>query len=310
MIVRRASSSPGGLCWLVFTVAAVLALSGCAASDDQATAAATPPTTSSPAASPASSAPASVGAASSKYPNAIVVLGHSGTTGADSDPANPGTDAPGNSWATGDNPEVNSIYTRLLRLNPTVRGHNTNLGVNGTDVDHLVGRVDWALDLTPLPDLFMIQEVDNDMKCDGTDPDNYARFATTMSDQLAKITAKAPKATILLVGGPPGTVQNYGTIAAHLPAAKAANTGTGPCDLFSPSGKAVPKHWRYTDQVTRKYHAQLAAVCKKFPKCRYDGGALYRMVISADDLAGDGLHLSIAGHRKQAALEWRVLGFD
>jgi zinc transport system substrate-binding protein len=28
------------------------------------------------------------------------------------------------------------------------------------------------------------------------------------------------------------------------------------------------------------------------------------------DLADDGIHLPIAGHRKQAALEWRVLGLD
>ena len=166
------------------------------------------------------------------------------------------------------------------------------------------------LPLKPLPDLFMIQEVDNDMQCDGTDPDNYLRFAKSMSDQLAKIRAEAPRATILLVSSPPGTVENYGTIASRLPAAKAANTGTGLCDLFGPSGRAVPKHWRYQDQVTRAYQARLAAVCKQFPTCRYDGGALYRMVISAEDLAGDGLHLSVAGHRKQAALEWRVLGLD
>jgi hypothetical protein len=34
------------------------------------------------------------------------------------------------------------------------------------------------------------------------------------------------------------------------------------------------------------------------------------VVITADDLAPDGLHLTIAGHRKQAALEWRILGLE
>ena len=153
-----------------------------------------------------------------------MVLGHSGTTGADSDPAHPGTDARRNSWATGDNPAVNSVYTRLLALNPAVRGHNTNLGVDGSDTDDLGGQVDQALALTPVPALFMIQEVDNDMKCDGTDPDNYPHFARTLSGFLAKITAKAPDATILLVSSPPGTVQNYGEIVSRLPTPKAANT--------------------------------------------------------------------------------------
>ena len=238
-----------------------------------------------------------------------MVLGHSGTTGAESDPAKPGTDAPQNSWATGDNPAVNSIYTRLLALNPAVRGHSNHLGRDGSNIDDLGAQVDSALALTPVPDLFMIQEVDNDMKCDGTDPRNYPQFGQTLSGILTKITGKAPKATILLVSSPPGTVDNYGKVAANLPDAKAANTGTGPCDLFGPTGQAVPAHWRYQEQVIQGYHAQLAAVCKRFPTCKYDGGALYRMVITAEDLAPDGSHLSIAGHRKQAALEWGILGF-
>ena len=96
----------------------------------------------------------------------------------------------------------------------------------------------------------------------------------------------------------------------QLPTARAANTGTGPCDLFSPSGEAVPAHWLYQAQVIQHYHAQLEATCRRFPTCRYDSGALHRMVITAEDLAPGGLHLSIAGHRKQAALEWRVLGLD
>jgi lysophospholipase L1-like esterase len=235
-------------------------------------------------------------------------MGHSGTTGYYSNPSSPGNDVTGNSWATGDNPAVNSIYSRLLALNPAVRGHSTNLGVDGSNTDDLGAQVDSVLALKPLPDLFMIQEVDNDMKCDGTDADNYPHFAETMSGLLTRITAKAPKATILLVSSPPGTVQNYGKVVSKLSVPKANNTGTGPCDLFSPSGKAVPAHWRYSEKVIQGYHAQLEAVCKQFPTCRYDGGALYRMVITAQDLAPDGQHLTIAGHRKQAELEWGILG--
>jgi hypothetical protein len=67
------------------------------------------------------STPAPVAQASDKYPNSIVVLGHSGTTGYDSDPKAPETDAVQNSWATGDNPAVDSIYLRLLALNPAAR---------------------------------------------------------------------------------------------------------------------------------------------------------------------------------------------
>jgi len=111
------------------------------------------------------------------------------------------------------------------------------------------------------------------------------------------------------VSSPPGSVQNYGEVVAALPEAKANNTGTGPCDMFSPSGKAVPAHWQYQDAVIKGYQAQLAAVCMQFTTCVYDNGALYGMKVTADDLAPDGEHVSIASHTKQAALEWKVLGF-
>jgi GDSL-like Lipase/Acylhydrolase family len=261
------------------------------------------------AASPSSPSPA--GPLSETYPNAIAVMGHSGTTGYNSDPSNPGLDANENSWATGENPAVNSIYSRLLALNPAIEGHNTTLGVDGSNIDNLASQVDQALALKPVPDLFMIQEVDNDMRCNGTDPDNYEPFAQTLATELTRIVGTAPKATILLVSSPPGTAQNYGEVVTELGGVpRLKNTGTGPCDMFNPSGKAVPAHWRYQDKVIKAYQAKLADVCKQFPTCIYDGGALYRMVITADDLAPDGQHLSIAGHAKQAALEWRILGLD
>ena len=74
---------------------------------------------------------------------------------------------------------------RLLSLNPAVRGHNTNLAAAGTGVDELAGQADQALATKPLPELFLIQSVDN-----------------------------------------------YGQVAGRLPGPRAANSGTGPCDLF------------------------------------------------------------------------------
>jgi hypothetical protein len=276
-------------------------LSACASSSS-------PPTSSAPRPSASPSSASAAVSPSTTYPNAVVVLGHSGTTGANTDPRIPG-DRRTNSWATGENPAVASIYLRLLALNPAVRGRNTNLGVDGSDVNDLAAQVDQALKLQPLPDLFIVQEVDNDMRCDGSDPDNYAAFAQTLTAQLARIVAKAPRAIILLVSSPPGTVANYGQVVSGLQGpGREANTGTGPCDLFDPAGKAVPAHWRYQDRVIRHYQAQVAAVCKRFSTCRYDGGALYRMKLVAADLAFDEQHLSIAGHRKQAALEWKFLG--
>jgi hypothetical protein len=248
-------------------------------------------------------------APSGTYPNAIAVLGNSGATGFGSDPTQPGADAKQNSWATGDNPAVNSVYLRLLALNPAVRGHNVNVAVAGSRAEELVGQADQALATQPLPGLFLIQTVDNDIRCDGTDASNYAPFAATLAGVLTKLTSAAPKAKILIVSSPWATVQNYGQVAAQLPGPRAANSGTGPCDLFDPSGHPVPARWRTLEAITLHYLGLLKSVCAKFPACQYDNDALYNMPITTGDITStDGAHLTIAGLRKQAALERRVLG--
>jgi hypothetical protein len=69
-----------------------------------------------------------VGARSStKYPSSIPVLGHSGATGWNSDPERRYSDATQNSWATGTNPAVNSIYLRIWRETRASRATATTL---------------------------------------------------------------------------------------------------------------------------------------------------------------------------------------
>jgi hypothetical protein len=254
---RRCSRRP---IWLLALTGAVVSTSSCSASTEAGGAAA-PAGTVSPSQSRSVPGPPEPG----KYPNAIVVLGHSGTTGFNSDPEFPSSDARANSWATGDNPAVHSIYDRLLAVNPAVAGHNSNFGVDGSDIGALAAQVDQALALNPLPGLFMIQEVDNDMQCDGTDTDNYEQFAQALAAQLARITKAAPRATILLVSSPPGTVQNYGEVVAALPEARANNTGRGPCDMFSPAGEAVPAHWQYQETVIKAIRPSSARSARRSP---------------------------------------------
>jgi hypothetical protein len=246
-------------------------------------------------------------AASSEYPDSMVVLGHSGATGYDSDPQAPGTDAPRNSWATGDNPAVQSIYLRLLALNPAIKGHATNLAVDGSDVTALPAQVDAALQVRPVPQLFLIGSVDNDMRCDGTDPKNYEPFRQQISAVLTRIAKGAPGADILVVSSPWATAGNYADVAAKSGEGRSINSGSGPCDAFDLNGRLQPAHLAYFEKVAGRYFAELAAGCRAVPRCRYDGGALHAMRITSADVTPDFNHLSIAGQAKQAAVEWKVL---
>jgi hypothetical protein len=237
----------------------------------------------------------------------MVVLGHSGATGYNSDPQAPGTDAHRNSWATGDNPAVQSVYLRLLALDPAIKGHATNLAVDGSDVSALPAQVDAALQVRPVPQLFLIGSVDNDMRCDGTDPENYGPFRQRISAVLQRIAKGAPGANILVVSSPWATAGNYADVAAKSGEGRSTNSGSGPCDAFDVNGKLQPAHLAYFETVAAQYFAGLAAGCRAVPRCRYDGGALHAMRITAADVTPDFNHLSVAGQAKQAAVEWKVV---
>lgn len=242
-----------------------------------------------------------------QYPNSIVVIGHSGATGLHSDPAAPNTDAKQNSWATGDNPAVDSIYTRLVAVNPQARRHNVNAAVDNTGVNELSGQIDQALALEPNPDLFLIETVDNDVRCDGTDAQNIDPFTAALRAVLTKISTLAPQAKVLIVSSPWSTTEAYFNIAQQLPGARQSNTGSGVCDLFTPSGEPVPANQANLEQIAQQYLAAVNATCATFPSCRYDNGALHNIMFTADDVTPEGFHLTVSGQHKVAEAEWNVL---
>jgi hypothetical protein len=237
----------------------------------------------------------------------LIVLGHSGATGFNSDPDQSGTDALTNSWASGTNPDVASIYSRLLATDPGIEGRVSNAAVDGSRVDDLEGQLSRALQEQPEPGLVLIQAVDNDIRCDGTDAENYAAFQETLTEVLHKVVDASPQAKIVVVGTW-ATVANYTKVVAGLPNGKQSLlTGSGPCDPFDSAGKRHPDRMRYQQEVFDHYQAGLQAACSSVPACHEDGGALNRMVITGDDLAGDYSHLAILGLRKQAATEWALI---
>lgn len=211
-----------------------------------------------------------------------------------------------NSWATGDNPEVNSIYLRLVRLNPALKDHATNVAVSGSNVNDLVRQAEEAVALQPLPELYLISSVDNDIRCDGTDDQNYGVYADQLHTALKTITTAAPNAQVFIVSHPFATEENYAEVLAKI-GAKDHIAGDGPCDLFDLAGKLQPKRLRYLAAVTGRYYHEAAQACAEFLHCLYDGGAVHKLVIGPADLTPDHNHLSIAGQRKEAATVWTVL---
>lgn len=140
-------------------------------------------------------------------PNAIAVLGDSisAGTGAIGDSSNlpsglleviaaAGQEQPENSWATGTNPEVNSLYLRLREINPGIDGNNYNLARNGANMSNAPGQANQV----PLDtEYVVIQMGGNDLCKSRVDqmatPEQYrANIAAT----LAILSDRVPNALI------------------------------------------------------------------------------------------------------------------
>jgi len=236
------------------------------------------------------------------YPSSIAVLGHSGATGESSDPRQPGVEVRANSWATGTNPAVNSVYSRILARNPEIKGHNYNLAHASANVRDLVRQADRAVSLTPKPELILIQIMDADIVCPASSRD-YSAFRSTFVSALKTLAQGAPESSLFVVSqfGSPGT-----SAKALTPAQRRRFGGTGPCDFLDPTGRLVPKKLARLDRIIHAYEAQLAAGCKRVAQCRYDGGAFGRVIDKREYFASD-YHFSVKGHAKAAAVAWSAM---
>lgn len=253
--------------------------------------------------------PAGLGAdrGATRYPGSMVVLGNDQVLGHGSDPAHPYRDTPANSWATGANPAVNSIYIRILALNPAVRGHNVNLGHDDANVRDLASNVREAIALKPKPELVLI-ELDGDIECDAQDSDRVAEYKTDLAAALSTLAKGLPNARIFIVSSW-GSFSSYVKYLQGLPKGdRMKHAGKGLCQFVdSPSGRVVPSHVAYIKKFVTQYEAAQAAVCAQIAHCRYDGGAAQRMTVTSTDISLDQEHLSLAGEARLAAIEWKAM---
>ena len=223
------------------------------------------------------------------YPSSIALLGDAG--------------AGENSWATGTNPAVNSVYSRILARNGSIGGHKTDLTSAGANADALPEQAERAVALVPKPELFVIQITDNDIECPLSQLKTSA-FASSVGTALGKLADLAPQAKVFVVS-------RFGSPAAY---ARALSTGerrsiggTGACDFIDPRGRVVPGKLADVERVIDQYEFRLEKQCQRFALCRYDRGAFGRIPDRRAYLASDLKHLSVEGQAKAAAVAWTAL---
>jgi lysophospholipase L1-like esterase len=242
-----------------------------------------------------------------EHPEGVIALGHSGMTGFQSDPDNLGENVLANSWATGTNPAVNSVYQRLVAVRPRTQGLVANVSRNGEKADGLEFQVPAALKTVPTPALALVMILDNDIRCDGTDPAHLPEFRAQVRDAVQTIVEASPKVTVVLASAP-GRPADYATAIATLPTTPVDLVGSEPCAMFSANRKVNPTEVKRLTSIIESYEAELERACEGIPQCHTDGGALARHPGGQLKEYGNDLgHPSLLGHARWAAAIWPVV---
>lgn len=228
------------------------------------------------------------------FPSAMAALGDSLTAGFASCLA-PAA-CPRNSWSTGSGARVNSHYRRILRENPAIRGHATNLAVPGATVADLLGQ---AATVAPPVGYVTILMGANDA-CRGamTAPEE---FRSRLDHALDALRVRVPQARILLVTLPDvyqvWELGRYNVLALGL-----WKTGICPNLLGNASSTApadVARRAAFRSRVTA-YNQEITAACAAYgPRCRR--GDLAGLTFDLTMLSAvDFFHPNAAGQRELA----------
>ena len=262
-----------------------------------------------PASAAANTAPAS-GTTSASHPlRGIIALGHSALTGENSDPQSIGVPAPQNSWATGTNPAVDSVYQRLAAVDPTTRGRAVNEAAGGAPAATLAGQATQALGVVPNPRLVIIEIIGTDIRCDGSDSSNYPVFGQEVKAALDLIAKQAPHTTILLVSWPGRPLQvSKAIIGTPAVPISRANSASEMCSPFDPDLRLDMKHITTWTGIIEGYESEQAKVCATVPECHTDNGRATHFQVSASyynySNDWDWQHYNVTGLAALAAFMW------
>jgi hypothetical protein len=237
------------------------------------------------------------------YPDSIAVLGHSGATGENSDPRQPGVEVRANSWATGSNPMVDSVYRRILARNPAIRGHSENYAQAGANVQALSRQADRLLQRNPRPELILIQTIDDDVTCP-LDRGALSAYRSTLTATLAKLGRGTPSSREFVVSqfGNPSTDASILTRAE-----RASQGGTGPCDFMTPTGAVAPRKLIRLESAIHAYEGAVKDACASVRQCTYSGASLDDTINKRAYYSNDLNHFSIQGHARAAAAAWAAM---
>ena len=240
------------------------------------------------------------------YPSSIAALGDSITRAFDTC-SFPFIDCPANSWATGTNGSVNSLYERLLPLNPQIGGHNYNDAKTGAKMSDLPGQAATAAtqQAAAVTILMGANDVCTSSVATMTDP---VVLGNDLRSALTTLASNDPNGQIY-IASIPNVYRLWQILHTNL-AADFVWTVAGICQslLANPLSTSAADQARrlQVQQRTIADNAQIAAVCGEFAgRCHFDNNAVYNLAFTASDVTTrDYFHPNVTGQAKAAATTW------
>ncbi|MEV6316199.1 SGNH/GDSL hydrolase family protein [Streptomyces sp. NPDC051776] len=234
-------------------------------------------------------------------PRSIAALGDSITRGFDA--CGVLTDCPEVSWATGTDPGVGSLARRLLK-NP---GRSSwNHARSGARMEDLPRQV--AAAVTERPDLVTVMVGANDACRDSTRlMTPVADFRADFEKALRALRRALPKTQVYVSSVP--DLKRLWSEGRQNPFGKQVwKLGICASMLSEPDAldkASVARRQQVYDRVVA-YNTALKEVCGKEPRCRYDGGEVFRYRFSGKQLSPwDWFHPSKNGQERLAEIAYR-----
>jgi lysophospholipase L1-like esterase len=230
----------------------------------------------------------------------VAALGDSITRGFDA--CKPLLDCPEVSWATGSRASVDSLARRLAP-----GGRSWNLAATGARVADLERQARAAAVHRPAMVAILIGANDACTSRTGT-MTSVADFRARFSAALAYLHRTLP-ATQILVASIPDLRRLWEVGRGNPLGERVWQLGLCPTMLSEPdslTAAAKARRARVRERVVA-YNRVLGQVCGTYPRCRYDGGAVFRYRFGADALSTwDFFHPNPEGQRALAAVLARV----
>jgi lysophospholipase L1-like esterase len=251
-------------------------------------------------------------------PSSIDALGDSITRGYDSQGSGCGSfvDCPANSWATGTNSGLNSYFTRVKALNPSVvlaqpvKSSTTggNDAVTGAKMTNLLSQAENAVKAPNKPDQVLILLGANDV-CTSSEATmtSVASFRSSFIAGLNKLSGGLPNARIDVASIP--NIYNLWKVLKSNLAAQLTWATASICQsmLASPTSTTTANETRRLNVKKRneEFNVVLKEVCATYIHCHYDNGAAFSVEFAPSEVSTlDYFHPNTNGQAKAAATEF------